>query len=242
MPIKFKPIRTLAPLERLKAKRPRGFRWDRRKNERNSLPVVWNAPTGLVYDLYGDLLRQPHVFAAGAPGSDRDRLRDGFLCGALSFAPDQFRWILLDLTDFGMLRFRELPHTVGYTRSPVTGVEFLRRAVKILDRRLTSISRRFTALWIVLDGYDAFSADQKAVAEPLLRKILSRGRVTNVHLFLTASGGIPRLTKEFRTRIILEGGEYRDERRKSARGAIPPCGDAVIGERIRWWMDQKERG
>lgn len=243
MPKRKTSVRALVPLERLKAEHPFRFQWDRRKKKEPApQPNTWLTPAGPCPNLYADVLNQPHVFFAAPQGPERDRVRDGVIHAALFEAPCRLRLILLDFADFGMLRFRELPHVKGYTRHPVTGAEYLQRAVGMMEKRMAARKGTvFPALWIILDGLDVLPAEQKEAMAPLIRQILTQGEKADVHL-LALAAATGEFDASFPAHAFLLGGgvSYRTAERNEVC-AIPQIEDQAIERQIRWWMDQKER-
>ena len=53
------------------------------------LKKTWTTPAGAVYDLYNNMLQQPHLLVAGATGSGKSVVINGIMYTALFKSPAQ---------------------------------------------------------------------------------------------------------------------------------------------------------
>lgn len=232
---------------------------------RKSKPKLWYTPGGQVLKLYLDMLEQNHIFIAGSQSKDRDMVRDGFIYTALYQSPSTLQFVLLDLVGTYLNGYRDLPHTLAYTHDLNEGAGLLKYVVSLVDNRLGEYrndwSITFSAVWIVIDGYDLLSLTYKKQVEPLIYSILSKGRIANVHLMLFSSyykphSGIDEMfpaygclngttsAKMYRImgikNITSPVGEiiYKGSTTPVSRVKIPYLEESVLKERINWWMNQ----
>ena len=99
------------------------------------LKKTWTTPAGAVYDLYADMLQQPHLLVAGATGSGKSVVINGIMHTALFKSPAQVQFILIDPKRVELIDYKPLPHTLKYSSEPGEMVQALEYAMEITDRR-----------------------------------------------------------------------------------------------------------
>jgi DNA segregation ATPase FtsK/SpoIIIE-like protein len=80
----------------------------------------WNTPTMQYYDLYADMLKQPHLLIAGATGSGKSVIINGIIITALQHSPAAVQFILIDPKRVELSEYRTLPHCIEYASEPGT--------------------------------------------------------------------------------------------------------------------------
>ena len=77
-------------------------------------------PSGSIYDLYDDMLQQPHLLIAGATGSGKSVVINGMIATALYQSPMTYQFILIDPKRVELIAYKHLPHTISYASEPDT--------------------------------------------------------------------------------------------------------------------------
>ena len=96
---------------------------------------VWKTPELDYYNLYADMLQQPHLLIAGATGSGKSVVINGMMTTALKDSPAAVQFILIDPKRVELVDYRELPHTLHYSSEPGEMVQALQAAIAITDNR-----------------------------------------------------------------------------------------------------------
>ena len=65
---------------------------------RDNVRRVWKTPELDYYNLYADMLQQPHLLIAGATGSGKSVVINGMMTTALKDSPAVVQFILIDLS------------------------------------------------------------------------------------------------------------------------------------------------
>ena len=82
---------------------------------RDSVKRVWKTPELDYYNLYADMLQQPHLLIAGATGSGKSVVINGMMTTALKDSPAAVQFILIDPKRVELVDYKELPHTLSYS-------------------------------------------------------------------------------------------------------------------------------
>lgn len=83
---------------------------------------VWKTPELDYYNLYADMLQQPHLLIAGATGSGKSVVINGMMTTALKDSPATVQFILIDPKRVELVDYKELPHTLRYSTASVRNV------------------------------------------------------------------------------------------------------------------------
>ena len=163
--------------------------------------VTYTAPTGEVWDLFTDMLKQPHLLIAGATGSGKSVAINGLLDTLLYRLPfDQKRtdgpngaqFILIDPKRVELAAYAKLPHTLAHAAGfdPAAWQAALNKAVQIMDDRYSYMERRQLKeydkgdLYVVIDEWaNVYKNGGKDAYKAVLR-LTSEGRAAKVHLIL----------------------------------------------------------
>lgn len=149
---------------------------------------TWTTPAGAVYDLYNDMLQQPHLLVAGATGSGKSVVINGIMYTALFKSPAQVQFILIDPKRVELIDYKPLPHTLMYASEPGEMVEALEKAMEITESRYRAMQRdrvkKYSggAVYVVIDELADLMTTNKRQVQPLIQRLCQIGRAANVHV------------------------------------------------------------
>ena len=149
---------------------------------------AYTTPAGVVYDLYMDMLKQPHLLIAGATGSGKSVVINGMLHTALYSSPAAVKFILLDPKRVELARYRNLPHTLHYASEPVELIQSLRYAMQLTDSRYKEMQRagvlkyQGSQVYVVIDELADLLTTNRKEAAPLIQRLCQVGRAAGVHV------------------------------------------------------------
>lgn len=163
--------------------------------------ITYQMPKGSTYNLFEDMLNQPHLLIAGTTGSGKSVLLNGLMATLLYRAPvDKERgagFILIDPKGTELDDYRELPHTVYYASRPAEYVQALQKAADLMEQRNNITAQRRRAdrrvskvydgadLYIVIDEwFDLITCEYAAQIKRLVQWIAAKGRSARVHIIL----------------------------------------------------------
>lgn len=185
--------------------------------------MKYKTPSGTVYTLYKDMLKQPHLLIAGATGSGKSVVINGIIYTALYNSPAQCQLILIDPKRVELVDYSTLPHTLKYASEPADMVQALRDAMTITEQRYKTMQRKRVkkyqggAVYVVIDELaDLMTTNKKQVA-PLIQRLAQVGRAANVHIIAATqcplSSVIPTPIKvNFDSRVALRTRSAQDSR------------------------------
>lgn len=79
---------------------------------------TWETPQGNYYNLFSDMLKQPHLLVAGATGSGKSVVINGIITAALKDSPAAVQFIFIDPKRVELVDYKHLPHTLKYASEP----------------------------------------------------------------------------------------------------------------------------
>lgn len=152
------------------------------------MQFTWTTPNGRYYDLYKDMLSQPHLLIAGATGSGKSVVINGIMYTALHDSPGRVRFILIDPKRVELIDYKTLPHTIAYASEPGQMVQALIQAMDITEERYRRMqadhAKKYhgSAIYVIIDELaDLMTTDRKHV-QPLIQRLCQIGRAANVHV------------------------------------------------------------
>lgn len=184
---------------------------------------VWTTPTGEYYQLYKDMLKQPHLLIAGATGSGKSVVINGLIYTALYDSPAAVQFILIDPKRVELVDYKPLPHTLQYASEPGDMVQALEKAMTITETRYKAMQRdrvkKFQGggVYVIIDELaDLMTTDRRHV-QPLLQRLAQIGRAANVHIIAATqcplAAVIPTPIKvNFDSRVALRTRSAQDSR------------------------------
>lgn len=150
--------------------------------------TTYITPSGYQWELYCNMLEQPHLLIAGATGSGKSVIINGMITTALYKSPHKVRFILIDPKRVELVDYKHLPHTLVYASEPPEMVSALEYAMKLIDQRYSRMQAQRLKKWtgshvyVVIDELADLMTTQKRAVQPLLQRIAQVGRAARVHL------------------------------------------------------------
>ena len=121
------------------------------------LKKTWETPQGSYYNLFADMLKQPHLLVAGATGSGKSVVINGIITTALKDSPAAVQFIFIDPKRVELVDYRPLPHTLKYASEPGDMVQALQYAMDTTESRYRAMQARHEknysggAVYVVID-------------------------------------------------------------------------------------------
>ena len=156
-------------------------------------------PSGRTYNLFTDMLSQPHILIAGATGSGKSVVINGLIDTLLYRFPFDkehgAELILVDPKKVELSQYKFLPHTLAHAAGydPDAWVSALQRAVSTMESRYNAMAKQGLKMYSGSDLYvviDEWASIYKSVKGKecyrLLMRLTSEGRATRVHVILVA--------------------------------------------------------
>lgn len=141
-----------------------------------------------VYELYKDMLRQPHLLIAGATGSGKSVIINGLIYTALSGAVNWSNFIMIDPKKVELVAYKDLPHTALYASEPREIVQALRAAMAWTESRYRIMQRERVKQWrrdhlyVIIDELADLMTTNRLQVLPLLQRLAQIGRAAGVHI------------------------------------------------------------
>lgn len=184
---------------------------------------TWTTPQGTAYNLYEDMLQQPHLLIAGATGSGKSVVINGIMYTALYKSPAQVEFILIDPKRVELIDYKTLPHVIQYASEPGDMVQALENAMEITESRYKAMQAQHIkkyqggAVYVVIDELADLMTTARRQVQPLLQRLAQIGRAANVHIIAATqcplSSVIPTPIKvNFDSRVALRTRCAQDSR------------------------------
>lgn len=184
---------------------------------------TWTTPAGTAYNLYNDMLQQPHLLIAGATGSGKSVVINGIMYTALFNSPTQVQFILIDPKRVELIDYKALPHTLKYASEPGDMVDALNYAMDITESRYKAMQAQHIkkyqggAVYVVIDELADLMTTARRQVQPVLQRLAQVGRAANVHIIAATqcplSSVIPTPIKvNFDSRVALRTRCAQDSR------------------------------
>ena len=103
---------------------------------------TWETPQGSYYNLFSDMLKQPHLLVAGATGSGKSVVINGIITTALKDSPAAVQFIFIDPKRVELVEYKPMPHTLKYASEPGDMVQALQCAMDTTERRYKAMQSR----------------------------------------------------------------------------------------------------
>lgn len=169
---------------------------------------TWICPKGKTYNLFADMLSQPHLLIAGTTGSGKSVLLNGLMATALYRHPvDKANgawFVLIDPKGTELLDYADLPHTMYYTSNnylralDMAANEMERRFNVLKSRR--SVDRRSAKiydgadLYVVIDEwFDLINSKESQQIKELVQFIAAKGRAARAHIILCTQNALAKI-------------------------------------------------
>ena len=166
----------------------------------------FTAPSGKTWNLFTDMLSQPHLLIAGATGSGKSVAMNGLIDTLMYRLPfdksyqgfeDGAQMILIDPKRVELARYKNLPHVLDYAsgQNPEAWLRALNKAVAIMDRRYTEMERKGELfynggdLFVFIDEWASINsklnpAKTRNSCVAALLRLVQEGRAAKVHVVM----------------------------------------------------------
>ena len=189
--------------------------------------TTYKTPSGRYYNLFADMLEQPHLLVAGATGSGKSVVINGMI-GTLLFRlptdePDGANLILIDPKRVELVAYKNVPHTIRYASEPAEIISALTYAMNVTEDRYKIMQKRCqkkyvgSDVYVVIDEFADLMTTQKKAVVPLIQRLAQIGRAARVHIVLATQTPISEIlpTKikcNFDARVGLRTRSAQDSR------------------------------
>lgn len=184
---------------------------------------TWTTPQGQYYNLFADMLKQPHLLVAGATGSGKSVVINGIIATALKDSPAAVQFIFIDPKRVELIDYKQLPHTLQYACEPGDMVQALQLAIDTTESRYKEMQRKHLkqypggAVYVVIDELADLMTTNKKAVQPIIQRLAQIGRAANMHIIAATqcplSAVIPTPIKvNFDSRVGLRTRSKQDSR------------------------------
>lgn len=190
---------------------------------RKNAPKVYITPQGYTYNIYRDMIAQPHLLIAGATGSGKSTLVNALIHTALYRSPSEVQFMLLDCKGIELSDYSSLPHTIGHYITPDECIQALMYATQIMQCRFQTLQGsgckvyNGSDIYIIIDEFADLMTTSKKTVAPLIQRLCQLGRAAKIHVILCTQCPlreiIPTAIKcNFDSRIALRTATRQDSR------------------------------
>lgn len=156
---------------------------------------TWTTPGGEYYEIYKDMLEQPHLMIAGATGSGKSVVVNNLIYTALcKFPVDCEGGAQFILIDNGkgteMIGYEDLPHTIRYAFTTEESISALEYGLAIAKSRFKYMRQRRIKtydggdVYIFIDEFASLILNGKRRVSCIVQDIAQLGRAAKVHVIL----------------------------------------------------------
>ena len=150
-----------------------------------NIPIVSNVSD---FELFQNMSEQTHLLIAGATGSGKSVILNGFICNLLLKSPNQAQFIILDPKRVELVTYKSTPHCLKYASEQGEMLTALKQALNLIESRYKKMQadgvKKYNGahVYIIIDELaDLMTTNAKAVI-PILQRIAQIGRAAGVHL------------------------------------------------------------
>lgn len=210
---------------------------------------TWTTPAGYYWKDLDKLLshKVPHILIAGATGSGKSVLINSMLYTALRYAPNQKRFIFIDLKRVELSDYKATPHCMYYADTPQKAKIALDYACDIIEQRYIIMQRNgvkvfsaggYNQIYIVIDEYAELVTLAARDITTQLCRIAQIGRAAGVHIILATQRPTRdiitgQIKVNLDTRIALRCASAQDSRNildQPGAELLPRYGEALISQ------------
>lgn len=156
--------------------------------------MIWTTPAGNRYNLYANMLEQPHLMIAGTTGSGKSVIINALVYTALykfpTDTPNGVQFILIDPKRVELADYKRLPHTLRYASEPAGIVEALKYALQVTETRYKTMQHKRlrdydgSNVYVIIDEFADLMTTNKKQVQPLIQRLAQIGRAAKVHIIL----------------------------------------------------------
>lgn len=165
---------------------------------------TYTKPAGKYYNLYSDMLKQPHLLIAGATGSGKSVVINGLISAIMyrfpgSSSQDSAQLILIDPKRVELAAYRNIPHTIKYASEPAEMLSALSAAMELTEQRYKEMQSRKARkyqggdVYIIIDEFADLMTTQRKIVAPLIQRLAQIGRAAKVHIILATQTPISKI-------------------------------------------------
>ena len=138
---------------------------------------TWETPQGSYYNLFADMLTQPHLLVAGATGSGKSVVINGIITTALKDSPAAVQFIFIDPKRVELVNYKPLPHTLKYASEPGDMVQALQCAMDTTESRYKAMQSRHEknysggAVYVIIDELADLMTTNRRQVQPLIQRL-----------------------------------------------------------------------
>ena len=187
------------------------------------MPYYYKRPTGSIYTLYNNMLKETHLLLAGATGAGKSTVLNAIICTALHYSPSEKQFIFLDAKGMELDAYRSTPHCILYAETDADMIQALQYAINLMYEREAETKHQHVKtypggdVYIIIDELADLMTTQRKAVTPLLQRIGIRARASRIHLMACTQSPlrtiIPTEIKcNFPARVALKTATAQDSR------------------------------
>ena len=152
------------------------------------MPYYYKRPTGSIYTLYNNMLKETHLLLAGATGAGKSTVLNAIICTALHYSPSEKQFIFLDAKGMELDAYRSTPHCILYAETDADMIQALQYAINLMYEREAETKHQHVKtypggdVYIIIDELADLMTTQRKAVTPLLQRIGIRARASRIHL------------------------------------------------------------
>ena len=166
--------------------------------------VTYTTPGQKTWDLFTDILNQPHTLIAGSTGSGKSVAMNGIISTVLNRlpfdqarndGPDGAQMILIDPKRVELARYKTMPHVLEYAsgQNPEAWLNAMKTAVAIMDKRYNKMEKSGLLdynggdLYVFIDEWASINSKTNPLRSECVSQLLrlvSEGRAAKVHVIM----------------------------------------------------------
>lgn len=142
------------------------------------------------YDLYDDMLAQPHLLIAGATGSGKSVIVNALIYQCMFDSPQNKQLILIDPKRVELAEYRNVSHCIAYESEPENMINILQYAMSVCESRYQLMQKNGVRLYpggdtyVIIDEFADLMLTQKKNVKQLVQRLAQIGRAAKVHVIL----------------------------------------------------------
>jgi len=142
--------------------------------------------TATRYELFADMLKQPHLLIAGATGSGKSVIVNDLIYTAM--IDGQSRFVLIDPKRVELVRYKRISQTIRYASEPDDMIKALHEAMAIVEARYRAMAKAGVRkssdrqVYVIIDELADLMTTSRKEVQPLLQRLCQVGRAAGVHV------------------------------------------------------------